>query len=213
MNKNIFKLETLFELASLLRQQSDFQEILRLVTTKISTILNADFVSIVMIHPRTQDTIKTIIREEKQDNHKNYHLVQTNVIGWARMNDQSFLSQDITSDSRFRAGLFSNTSIRSVMCIPLVSEGRSIGYILVMNNRENKIFSEEDLALLQQLSLMSSPYLSNLQKIEEFFKASLPQASLLSKYKSFGLLGGSQPFLEMVRATEAATKCDVRVLL
>jgi transcriptional regulator with GAF, ATPase, and Fis domain len=213
MNKNISNLETLFELASLLREQSDFQEILRLVTTKISTMLNADFVSIVMIHPRTQETIKTIIREEKKDNHKNYHLVQTNVIGWTRMNDQFFLSQDISSDSRFRTGLFSNTSISSVMCIPLVSEGSSIGYISVMNNKRNKTFSEENLGLLQKVSLMSSPYLSNLQKIEEFFKAPLPEGSLLSKYKSFGLLGRSQPFLDLLRAIEAAAKCDVRVLL
>ena len=58
MTNNIENPEPLFELAAILSQQTDFQEILRIVTSRISVLLNSDYVSIVMIHPRTQDTIK-----------------------------------------------------------------------------------------------------------------------------------------------------------
>ena len=213
MNDVNLKLQTLFELASILSQQTDFQEILRVVISKISALLNSDYVSIVMIHPRTEDTIKTIIREEKQDRQKDCHFVQTNVIGWARKNEQTFLSEDITSDPRFSENLFSDTSIHSVMCIPLVSEGKSIGYISAMNYDGNKIFTKDDLSLLQKISLMTSPYLSNLQKIEEFFQAPITESALLKKYEDFDLLGKSEKFLELLKAIEAAARCDVRVLL
>jgi transcriptional regulator with GAF, ATPase, and Fis domain len=207
------KSESLFELAAILSQQTDFQEILRVVTSKISAMLNSDYTSIVMIHPRTQDTIKTIIREEKQDRQKECHFVQTNVIGWARKNEQSFLSEDITSDPRFSENLFNDTSICSVMCIPLVSEGKSIGYISAMNYDGNKMFTKDDLSLLQKISLMTSPYVSNLQKIEEFFQAPISDSALLKKYRDLDLLGKSEKFVELLKAIEAAARCDVRVLL
>jgi transcriptional regulator with PAS, ATPase and Fis domain len=41
----------------------------------------------------------------------------------------------------------------------------------------------------------------------------LPEAALLSKYEPLGLLGKSKPFIELLKAIEAAARCDVRVLL
>jgi transcriptional regulator with GAF, ATPase, and Fis domain len=213
MNNNIENPEPLFELAAILSQQTDFQEILRVVTSQIAVLLSSDYVSIVMIHPRTQDTIKTIIREEKQGNQKEYHFLQTNVIGWARKNEHSFLSEDIHTDDRFSENLFGNTPIRSVVCVPLVSEGKTIGYMTAMNHRENWIFSENELSLLKKVSLMAGPYLSNLQKIEKFFQAPMPESALLKKYQELGLLGRSDAFFELLKAIDAAARCDVRVLL
>jgi GAF domain-containing protein len=62
--KKEFSLESLIELASILAQQSDFQEILRLVTHKAATLLQAETALIMMINPQTQQTVKTIYTDQ-----------------------------------------------------------------------------------------------------------------------------------------------------
>ena len=49
INENSQKSEILFELAAILGQQNDFQEILRIVSAKTTTLFNADIVSILPI--------------------------------------------------------------------------------------------------------------------------------------------------------------------
>lgn len=56
------KLESIIEMAAVLARQSDFQEILRLVTQKASALFEADMALIMMLNPTTKETIKTVYR-------------------------------------------------------------------------------------------------------------------------------------------------------
>jgi len=71
----------------------------------------------------------------------------------------------------------------------------------------------KDLSLLEKFAAITAPFLSNVQKIQEYFNTPLPEAAILSKYEELGLLGKSPQFIELLRAIEAAACCDVRVLL
>jgi len=205
--------ERLFELAKILGQQNDFQEVLRLVSLKISNLFDAEIASIIMINPDTQNTIKTIIREEEEISKKNYQSVQTNVVGWVGKNKQPFLSNEVKTDSHFRKNLLKDSIVCTVMCVPLFSEGNSIGFLFVCNIKNGKRYDLKDLSLLEKFAAITAPFLSNVQKIQEYFNTPLPEAAILSKYEELGLLGKSPQFIELLRAIEAAACCDVRVLL
>jgi transcriptional regulator with GAF, ATPase, and Fis domain len=207
------KIEYITDLAIILGQQNEFQEILRVVSSKASTIFNAQITSIMMINPGTQNTIKTIIKKVKNNRGKDYKFVQTNVIGWVAKNNQSLLVNDIRTDVRFRKNLFKDTSIRSVMCAPLKSEGISIGYLVLFDKSDNAKFELEELTLLEKFAAIAAPFLSNVQKIEQYFNTPLPQAALIAQYEQYGLIGKSNNFIELLRAVEAAVRCDVRILL
>jgi GAF domain-containing protein len=142
------QLESIIELAGVLSRQTDFQEMLRFVTSQASAILNAKSAAVMMINPRTQETVKTIISEGDKGEDKRAHIVRTNVTGWVLKHNKSFLSADIRDDPRLRKNLFGQTAVHSVMCGPLVSEGVTIGCLLVMNGRVDQEFTVEDLSLL-----------------------------------------------------------------
>jgi len=74
---NIFitKLESLIELAQILSRQNDYEEVLRLVVEKASCLVKSNVVLIMMINPKTRNTIKTIYAEKTVDNEQN-HFVQ-----------------------------------------------------------------------------------------------------------------------------------------
>lgn len=213
MNTLKQKTDNLLDLALALCRQTDYQEILRLISAKAAMLFDASVVSVMMINPSTNETIKTIIKVNKESSGQRYQLVQSLVTGLVLHEKQPVLSENIKKDARFKAGLFEDETVRSVMCVPLQTEAVIIGCMLVLDKTSNSEFSKAELDLLEKMAAICAPFLSNAQKIREFFEVPLPDDVLLNKYKALGLLGKSQSFIELLRTIESAARCDVRVFL
>ena len=207
------RLLSLVELAGLQTRQNDFDEVLRLISHKISTLLNSDSTAIMIINPNTHSTIKTMIKEDNYKIPEQYQFIHTTISGWVINNGITFLSADLKEDRRFTGGLFSNSPFSSSICILLKYDDIVIGTLLVLRNKDKAPFDNEDLDYLTKFSAVISPFLSNKQKIQEYFNPPLSDSELLFKYEEMGLVGRSRKFIEMLKSIEAAAKCNVRVLL
>jgi Nif-specific regulatory protein len=212
-DRELRKAESLLELATILVQQTHYQEILRLATAKGLELLEAEVVSIIMINPRQEEVVKTICRSGHTAEGRSVRLLQANVVGWTTKHREPFLSEDITVDTRFSKGLFLHAEVRSTMCVPLQSEGRVSGFVVVMNQRSTTPYSRTDLAFLQRYAAVCAPFLSNAQRVQEYFAAATSEDVLLTRFEHLGLLGQSQRFRELLRSIDAAAKSDVRVFL
>jgi Nif-specific regulatory protein len=212
-NHSIIKSDALIELAQTLCYQNNFDEILRLITQKAANLLNAQIALIMMINPRTHQTLKTVFSEGKKADERPYHSLHTSISGWVLKNRMSLISKDIKSDSRFRQSVFKNITVKSVLCTPLYCEDQIIGMLLLLNKTDGDEFIKADLSYLEKLSSIVSPFLRNVQKIERYFTPQIPTNTILKKYKEMGLLGKCKTFIELLEAIEAAARCDVRVLL
>jgi Nif-specific regulatory protein len=211
--EQILKNESIIELASLLTSQTDFHEVLRLVTNKAADLLNADTALIMMINPKTRETIKTIYKEGNEPDNRTYQFFHTYLSGWVIENNSGILSENIKEDQRFNKKVTENMALKSVMCVPFRIERIIIGTILLQNPENGAVFSKNDYAYLENLTLIVSPYLRNIQKIEEYFTTQIPDTALINKYAACGLLGKSKRFVELLRSVDAAANCDVRILL
>jgi Nif-specific regulatory protein len=211
--KHLPKLESLLELASLLGEQTEFHEVLRLVTQKAADLTNTEMALIMMINPQTRQTIKTVYKEGQATESKMYHLVHTNISGWVIDNNASFLTSNLLKDSRFRKNLFEDIPVKSVACLPLRTEGIIIGTLLLLSVDQESLFSQDDLIFLEKFAAIVSPFLRNVQRIEQYFISPMAKESLRSKYEAYGLLGKGNKFIELLNSIEAAAHCDVRVLL
>ena len=212
INNNLTKLESLIELAQILGQQSDYEEVLRLIVEKASKLVNSDSALVMMINPKTRNTIKTIFAESSSGYEQN-HFVHTNICGWVILNNSSLLSADIKSDNRFRKRLFEKINAKSAICVPFRVENIIIGTLLLLNNESKHFFSESDLSLIEKYASIASPFLHCTQDIAEYFISPMPKKVLLGKYGILGLLGKSEKFVELLQSIDAATRCDVRILL
>jgi transcriptional regulator with GAF, ATPase, and Fis domain len=113
--------ESLFELATILSQQNEFAETLRIVALKAAALVNADVASIMMINPRTQNTVKTIMKEGKEISDRLFQFMHSNVSGAVMKSKHSLLISEVKTDSRFNKMVFKDTEIRSLMCVPFRS--------------------------------------------------------------------------------------------
>jgi transcriptional regulator with GAF, ATPase, and Fis domain len=207
------KLESIIEMAAVLARQSDFGEILRLITQKTSALFETDMALIMMVNPATRETIKTVYKVGAQGNNHRYQLIHTYLTGWVIEHNTGFFSADIQNDDRFRQELFHDEPIQSAMCGPLRGGGIIIGTLLLFCKSSGHTFSKNDFSILEQFTAIASPFLQNFQKIQTYFVSPLPKTSLIKKYEGHGLLGKSEPFLTLLQSVEAAAKSDVRVLL
>jgi len=207
------KLTSILEFAKLLGRQSDFEEIVRLVIHRAASLVDADVTSIVMINPQTDHTIKTIMRDNNRVEQKRFHVLQSSVVGWVHQNKNTFISNNLKKDDRFRKGLFKDCTVHSALCLPFLSGGIHIGFLLLFRDRITDQFKESDAETLEYYAALCAAFLDKSQKIGTYFEANIPDSVLLSKYQSSGLLGKSQPFIHLLKAVESAARCDVRVLL
>jgi len=213
MNADYEKLESLFDLASLLNKETVFSEILRIVSSKTSVLFNANVASIVLINPQTLETLKTVMKVKTMTDENKYQFAQSNIVGWSSKNKQSFISNDLNNDSRFTSGIFEEISVKSAMCAPLNYKGKDFGYIVVMNGPTDLEYDNNSLKLLTKISDIIAPHISKVQKIQEYFTVQLSDESIKFKYLQMGLLGKSESFLGMLQSVESAARCDVRVVL
>lgn len=214
------QLEHLLDLAAILSQQTDFQEILRVTAQKAASLLHAETATIMMINPQTRNTVRTVMREGRENDPQQFHVVQTHVSGWVIKHQRPFASADLKTDSNFAKNLFANIPIKTVLGVPLRVEGSVIGALILLNieqppatSHQQPVTSDQQLAFLEQLATIAAPYLRNAQKLQQYFAAQVPEATLLAKYEALGLIGRSKKFIELLQAIEAAARCDVRVLL
>jgi transcriptional regulator with GAF, ATPase, and Fis domain len=206
------KLESLIDVAQVLGQQNDYEEVLRLVTEKASNLVKSDASLIMMINPKTRNTIKTIYDERNVGDVQN-NVVHISLSGWVILNNTSLLSPDIKSDLRFRNKIFDKVKAKSAVCVPFRVEKITIGTLLLLNNEGNCSFTENDLSLIEKFSAIVSPFLHSAQSIAQYFTTPLSQETLLKKYEAHGLLGKSEKFIQLLQTIESAARCDVRVLL
>jgi len=211
--KSEFPTTLILDLAMLLSDQNDFQEVLRLVTQKAAELMRAETALIMMINPQTRQTLKTIYRGGPGSDDKRYHFVHTNISGWVIDNDCAFLTPDLNRDTRFRKNLFRNYPIQSAACVLLRTEGIVIGTLLVLSEKQKGLFSEQDLSFLKKMAVIVTPFLRNVQRIEAYFTSPVTHENLRHKYESYGLLGKCKAYIELLHSIEAAAHCDVRVLL
>ena len=207
------RLLSLVELAEIQNQQNDFDEVLRLITHKVSTLLDSDSSLIMIVNPLTHNTIKTIIKEENPKIQKQYQFIHAIISGWVTNNKLPFLSTNLKADERFSSNIFANTPFKSSICTLLKYEENIIGTLIVLRNNDKESFNEYDLNYLIKFSAVISPFLYNKQKIQEYFNPPLPDSELLKRYEDLGLVGKSSKFIEMLKSIESAAKCNVRVLL
>ncbi|MGA9119437.1 MAG: sigma-54-dependent Fis family transcriptional regulator, partial [Bacteroidota bacterium] len=205
--------EQLVDLAFLLGQHSDFEEMIRLASTTGLSLFHADAVSFVMLNPQTRHTQKTIAQAGTGAADRHLHLLHTSVIGWSLRNQTPFLTPDITRDQRFSKTVMGESTARSVMCVPLRLGGAVIGHVIVLTKGGRQSYTAADLLFLGRFAAICSPYLGNGQALGKHFAAPIPDDALMAAYAPLGLIGRSKEFRVLLKAIRAASQCDVRVFI
>jgi len=83
------------------------------------------------------------------------------------LNEKPLLIENLSKDKRFNSTEEEKRAIHSVLCSPIWFEGKIIGIILMINKRNKKSFSENELTLLSIIAVQAGQIIKNSQMQRE----------------------------------------------
>lgn len=131
------------------------QEVMHTVMTRIHQIISCGAWSVLIIDDPDEQTLgfaaaygpgKEMLRDLKVP-------FGQGIAGWVAKHRQPLIVNNAQNDPRFLDQIDKNTQFvtKNILCAPLVSRGRTIGVIEMLNHEDEKGFTESDLELLQTL--------------------------------------------------------------
>ena len=206
-------LAELIRLAARLNQARGTGAIVTLITETAAGLFKDGDLFLYMVNPQTRETIRTIHRQSLKEADPQLREIETNTGGWIMRHSRSLLSPDLLHDERFKGMKLKTQSRVSAMGIPLMSDSAVIGSLVLIDKSDGAPFTQLELELMELFGQVISPFMRMTEQFQDFFIRPVPDSLLLDKYARLGLLGKSAAFVAMLRAIEAAARCDVRTLL
>lgn len=187
------KIETLFRVASLMNSTLNFDQIKSNLFEIMFEIFKPDRIFLLLFDERGKLRVNDR-RIAKHCELKGFEQVSRSLIKEAVEKREALLSKSAVEDKRFNlAESVISQNIQSVMCTPLISKDRVIGALYMDRLTQRRMFSEEDLNLLNAIASQVAVTVENVtmydrnrdfsQKLISLSKATRQISNLLDEQK------------------------------
>jgi diguanylate cyclase (GGDEF)-like protein len=128
-------------------------KVIELVMEKIRQLIPSEAWSLLMVDEEKNELVFEAALGAKGDDVSSYRLkMGEGVAGWVAQTGKPAIVNDTGKDPRFTVRVDTRTDFatRSILCAPLVSRGRTIGVLEIINKRDGR-FTRADLELMLTL--------------------------------------------------------------
>lgn len=142
------------EVGKTLTSSLDLNEILTAIMKKTKEMTNADAWSVFLVDQETGDIVFEKSDNKKTSKIEKYRLkLGEGIAGWVAKEGIPVIVPDVSRDARFGSGPNKKVYVKtkSLMSVPIKSQGSVIGVLEVINKTKGKQFTKEDLDLLMRL--------------------------------------------------------------
>ncbi len=138
------------------------EDVLKVIVEKVSSILNVQTCSILLIDDATGKLSIECAKGLEQEIMKYTELeVGENISGWVVKHNRPILVKNIEKDTRFAKRSEEKYYNKSLMSVPLATKDKVIGVINVNNKKSRRIFNQEDFRLLKQMAAQVAIVIEN----------------------------------------------------
>jgi phosphoserine phosphatase RsbU/P len=166
LRRAVEELSVLNDLARAIGASLNLNDIMQTIIHRSLHAIHAEQGVITIVDNKAGDSMKTLVRTmDSTSGNPQYHFNQS-LLGWMYLNKKPLLVTNPASDERFR-GVQWDSSVRSLLCVPMIVKSRLIAVLTVYNKRDGAEFSDEDQRLLAIIAAQSGQVLENARLAEE----------------------------------------------
>jgi len=137
-------------------------EVLKTVVERVSSILNVNICSILLINEKTGRLSIKFAKGLDQKIVEGTELeVGDKISGWVAEHNKPILVRNIEEDNRFAKRSEEKYYNKSLMSVPLAIRDKVIGVLNVNNKKSRRIFNQEDFRLLKQIAAQVAIVIEN----------------------------------------------------
>jgi serine phosphatase RsbU (regulator of sigma subunit) len=168
LKEAIEELKILNEIATAIGSAMSLDEVMELIIQKCLKHLRAEQGAVMVLDPEAKERrFHTVIRKADRSEMALPYRLDTQLVGWMLKNVKPLVSNDLSTDRRFRAAHKGDHGIRSILSVPLLLKGSMIGVLNVFNKRTPEGFSPADRRLLAIIATESAQVIENSRLCEE----------------------------------------------
>jgi diguanylate cyclase (GGDEF)-like protein len=169
-------LKTCLEVGKLLTSTLNLQEILELIMLKVSQLIRAQNWSLLLKNEESGELTFEIVVGLKQELFNGLYLSPGEGIApHVAETGKAVFIPDVNDSPLFnrKVDLHTGFITRSVICLPLIFRGKSLGVIEIVNVRDMKIFELEDFPILTILTDYAAIAIENSRYVDKIRKMSI----------------------------------------
>ena len=170
LKSSVAELKVLNEIAVSSGEATDIDQVLNLIVQKSIMAIDAEQGSIHLLTKNKKEPFITIIRQDDRNTLRHNYRIGTNITGWVLQNRKSLIIENLSEDKRFKPTEEEKKDIHSVLCVPIWSEGDLIGLMMLINKKNQKEFSQNDLTLFSIISVQAGQLIKNLELQRETYQ-------------------------------------------
>ena len=202
----------------------DLDHLIRLAIERTIALLDIESVSIILLDEARQELYVKVVVDPGAGHEQRLRGVRFpathGVAGWVIREGHSLIVPDVDHDPRFYRGfdVQTRTQTRSLVCVPLRTQERTIGVLDAINKRQGH-FTAEDVRLLEAFANELALVLENARVIQERYNLDVQQLiadaeRLANSTVQFDTLIGESPKMQEVsRLVERVLNTTATVLL
>ena len=162
MEERARQLAALNEVGSVITSTLDLQAVLNLITSKAAELLQAEAGSLVLVDKETDELVFKVTAGPGSANLEGTRLPPgTGVVGAVAKEGKPVIISDAADDQRWYRDLDAGFRTHSIIAVPMVSRGRTVGVIELLNRRDGVPFNEDDERLLTAFAANAAVSIEN----------------------------------------------------
>jgi len=225
-NERIQRLERLLEISRTLSASLDLEPFLQALISTASELTGCELASIMEIEEGGEHLQFLAVPWFHREALKTVKVpLDGSVAGWVYQNSQPVVVPDVTSESRHykEVDQAAEFKTRSILAVPIIYQGETLGVLEAVNKSEQAHYTEEDLTILETLASQAAVAIQN-TRLGRKAKRSLDEMARLDEMKSdfiaiashelrtpLGLVLGHATFLREVVPAEYHPQLDIIV--
>lgn len=170
------ELHTILEFSALINSSLKIESVLNNAMKYAEEFINAEASSIYELDDENKELFVRLARGEKKDPIKDIRLkVGEGIAGWVVQSGKPIVVHDVSKEKKFsdQYDKLTGFKTRSLICVPLILRGITIGAIQVLNKKGKEPFSKADLEILTSMSQQIVVAMENAklyQRLEQKFE-------------------------------------------
>ena len=170
LREYVQSMQRLYRAALQLLSEKDIMALLDKTLSYAMQVLGARDGSVLILDEETDDLVFVLVLGTVRERLPGYRIPRHDgIAGWVVDHREPVIVNNARTDARFssRVDEAFNFETRSLVCAPLISRGKVLGAVEILNKAGNLPFEETDLDLLSVLALIAAIALDDLARAPE----------------------------------------------
>jgi len=197
---NLTDIENLLKANRILSSTLEIDKLLKVVLELAAEVVRAETGSLLILDEKTNELVFDVALGDAGQTLKTIRLkLGEGIAGWVAKENKPLIVNDPANDPRWTRRADDKTKFitRSILCVPMVHQGKLLGVVQAINRKDSSGFSEEDRIVLEAFASQAGVALQNArlfsslkqekEKVETIF-SEMSEGALLTEDKGNLLL-------------------------